>query len=125
MPVYPGDRVYRRVGSGTTDNPMIMWLVPPPRSESRTQGNETVARDLGRLGFTHIWIRSVVTRRGHRYRQTVRTDSHITVFCGMSGTADFQGDVYVFVSHNGRWRIMHDNERRSRNGRGVELYQFP
>lgn len=38
----------------------IMWLVTPPRSKSRTLGNEQVARDLGHLGYRYVWIRYVL-----------------------------------------------------------------
>ncbi|KAI0551984.1 hypothetical protein F4679DRAFT_537206 [Xylaria curta] len=133
MPISPGDRPFRQVGSGTRRDPLIMWLVQPPRSVPRMLGNEAVARSLGRGGFTHIWIRScdhsttrtsVMTRRGHRYRQMVRTDSHITLFCGRSSTADSQGHVYLVVE-DGVWRVMQDDERRDRNGTGIELYDFP
>ncbi|EXL45220.1 hypothetical protein FOCG_12629 [Fusarium oxysporum f. sp. radicis-lycopersici 26381] len=137
MPCHPGDHVHRQVGTGTTQDPLIMWLVGPPRSQTRTLGNEQVARDLGRVGFTHIWIRScdhrttrisVATRRGRR-RQVVHTDNHITVYCGRSSNADRQGDVFLLVERNGTWRIMRDSERTStqngRQGHGIELYPYP
>lgn len=34
-----------------------MWLVYPPSDLIRTLGNEAVARELGHLGYTHIWMR--------------------------------------------------------------------
>jgi hypothetical protein len=69
--------------------------------------------------------RTVITRRGSRQRQMIRTDNHITVFCGASSNANRQGHVYVFVERNGQWRIMRNSERRDRNGSGIELYRFP
>ncbi|SCO57591.1 uncharacterized protein FFMR_14747 [Fusarium fujikuroi] len=139
MPCHPGDHVHRDVGAGTTQDPRIMWLVAPPKSQTRTLGNEQVARDLGRLGFTHIWIRScdhrttrisVATRRGRgRRRQVVHTDNHITVYCGRSSNADRQGDVFLLVERDGTWRIMRDSERapapNGRQGHGIELYPYP
>ncbi|KAJ5726814.1 hypothetical protein N7493_005841 [Penicillium malachiteum] len=66
-----------------------------------------------------------MTRRDSRRRQMVRTDNHITVYCGRGYQPNRQGDVFIFVERNGNWRIMRDSERRDRNGRGVELYSLP
>ncbi|KAF5637406.1 hypothetical protein F25303_7952 [Fusarium sp. NRRL 25303] len=68
MPCHPGDHVHRDVGAGTTQDPRIMWLVAPPKSQTRTLGNEQVARDLGRLGFTHVWIRYGIFHDAFQHR---------------------------------------------------------
>ena len=111
-----------------------MWLVQPPRSNPRTYGNEEVARGLGQLGYTHIWVRAcdhpttrrtVATRGGHLRRMMVRTDNHITVYCSTGRTANRQGDIFLVVERSGRCRIMRDSEHCDRNGRGIELYRYP
>lgn len=57
--------------------------------------------------------------------RTVRTDAHITVFCGRSDElATRQGHVFLLVQQNNRWRIMEDYERTV-EGRALELYPYP
>ncbi|KAK4466309.1 hypothetical protein QBC42DRAFT_282387 [Cladorrhinum samala] len=118
MPANPNGQIYRQ----------------PPRSNPRTYGNEEVARGLGQLGYTHIWVRAcdhpttrrtVATRGGHLRRMMVRTDNHITVYCSTGRTANRQGDIFLVVERSGRCRIMRDSEHCDRNGRGIELYRYP
>lgn len=62
---------------------------------------------------------------GGRRLQRVRTDSHITVYCGQGSAATNQGEVFVFVENTGQWRAMKDGERRDPNGKGMELHPWP
>ncbi|KAJ5100395.1 hypothetical protein N7456_006447 [Penicillium angulare] len=47
----------RRIGSGTTDDPMIIWVKDPPADENHKSKIEGIARELGQRGKTHIWLR--------------------------------------------------------------------
>lgn len=81
---------------------------------------------LSNRSCDHATSRVLVrTPCGGRRLQRVRTDSHITVYCGQGSAATNQGEVFVFVENTGQWRAMKDGERRDPNGKGMELHPWP
>ncbi|KAK5991358.1 hypothetical protein PT974_09639 [Cladobotryum mycophilum] len=118
------------IGSGTQRDPLITWLITPPQDHSRRRANEMIARELGFLGYVHVWIRHCdhcTTRIRDDYGdpRIISCDRHVTVYAGYQpGLATKQGHIYCHVSKQGIGRIMKETERTD-SGKSVELHPFP
>lgn len=52
-------------------------------------------------------------------------DLHNTVYSGNQvDFASMQGDLFIVIENDGIWRLMRNQERSNRKGKGVELYPF-
>ncbi|OTA82971.1 hypothetical protein M434DRAFT_16826 [Hypoxylon sp. CO27-5] len=123
-------------GSGTIDDPMVVWLTPgPPRyAEAVLQTTENIVREETRkCGLSHAWIVS----EGHSFSTTGWSragdrilsldDNHVTLRMGSSpNTSNLQGHLYIIYENNNpemkALRMMREDERGVVGGRNPQLW---
>ncbi|KAI1806202.1 hypothetical protein F4811DRAFT_512226 [Daldinia bambusicola] len=92
----------RTIGSGSHDDPMIMWMCSVTANPNRTQGCEHVSRQGCRVtGTKFVWLRHVDhdttrTRTRSGRRRAARTDPHLTVFLSRTGEYyEYEGHLFL------------------------------
>ncbi|KAL2845914.1 hypothetical protein BJY01DRAFT_247428 [Aspergillus pseudoustus] len=108
----------RTDGTGTEDDPEIIWLCSAPtRDPRRVEGILKICREACKLKSTNrTWVRAIdhntartltwsrtCTRRGVGVHvQHGPCDPHITVYMGESDQYDYEGHLYVYYGTKGR-----------------------
>ncbi|KAI0382514.1 hypothetical protein F5Y04DRAFT_252840 [Hypomontagnella monticulosa] len=124
----------RVTGSGTRDDPKIMWLCSVTRDINRTEGCENVSRQgCSITGTTYLWMRHVdhdTTRtRSRSGRRMVRTDPHLTVYMSRAaGYYEYEGHLFIVYDRRQRGkvpkRLAERRDQRLHLGSNPELWNY-
>ncbi|BCS21950.1 uncharacterized protein APUU_30175S [Aspergillus puulaauensis] len=120
------DPVIEPVGSGTVDDPRIIWISKADdRPRGRVAGIERICRlACAEMKTTKIWIRKydhgttrtfTQTARGKIERTISEDDPHITVYMGHSEDYLYEGHIYIGYSKANPYipaRLAEPEERR-------------